>query len=64
MEKVTRLDMASIKSTPKFMLIRGYGMGKGIHIFRPRVRARSGVIINLDIDDVGDHSSSLVTSLT
>jgi hypothetical protein len=47
-----RLDMASRKSTLRFMLIRGRGIGSGTHIVRANVRARIGAIINIVMDDV------------
>lgn len=55
--------MASINSTPRFMLISGYGMGSGIHIIKANVRARTGVMINIEIDDVSEWSGSLINSL-
>lgn len=56
--------MASMNKIPRFMLIRGYGMGSGIHIVRAKVRARIGAIINMVVDDVSGCSGSLVNSLT
>ena len=52
-----------MNSTPKFMLISGYGMGSGIHMVRARVRARIGAMINMDVDDVSGCSGSLRNSL-
>ena len=40
MEYTAKLDMASINRTPGFMLIRGWGMGKGIHMVRARLWRR------------------------
>ena len=55
--------MASINRIPRFMLIRGYGIGNGIHIVRARVRAKIGAMINMVVDDVDGCSGSLVNSL-
>lgn len=64
MEYTARLDMASMNKTPRFRLISGYGMGRGVHIVRARVRARTGAMINIEIDDVRGRRGSLVNSLT
>lgn len=64
MEYTARLDTASINNTPRFMLIKGYGIGKGIHIVKASVRARIGAIINIEIEDVRGRSGSLVNNLT
>lgn len=63
MEYTARLDMASINSTPKFMLMRGYGMGRGIHIVRARVRARIGAMMNMETEEVDGRRGSFVKSL-
>lgn len=39
-------------------------MGRGAHIVRARVRARTGAMINIEIDDVRGRRGSLVNSLT
>ena len=62
-EYTAGLDMASINSTPRFMLMRGYGMGRGIHIVRARVRARIGAMMNMEVEDVAGRSGSLMNSL-
>lgn len=62
-EYTARLDMASINSIPRFMLIRGYGMGRGVHIVKARVRARVGAIMNREVEDVRGRKGSLVKSL-
>lgn len=54
--------MANINRTPKFMLIRGYGIGRGTHIVKARDRARIGAIINIDTEDVRGRRGSLVNS--
>ena len=41
----------------------GYGMGRGIHIVRARVRARIGAITNMEVEDVAGCSGSLMNSL-
>lgn len=56
--------MASMNSTAKFMLIRGCGMGRGIHIVRARVKARMGAIININGEDVDGRRGSLVNNFT
>lgn len=55
--------MASMNRIPRFMLISGYGMGRGIHMVRARVRARIGAMINMEVDDVSGCSGSLINSL-
>lgn len=62
-EYTARLDIASINRTPRFMLMRGYGMGRGIHMVRARLRARIGARINIEIEDVAGRSGSLIKSL-
>ena len=62
-EYTARLDIANINKTPRFILIRGYGMGRVIHIFRARLRAKMGARINIEIEDVAGHSGSLMKSL-
>lgn len=47
-----------------FILMRGYGMGIGIHIVRARVRANVGAIINRNGEDVRGRRGSLVKSFT
>lgn len=56
--------MASINRIPRFMLIRGYGMGRGIHIVSANVRARMGAIINKVVEDVSGCKGSLINSFT
>ena len=63
MEYMARLDIASMNNTPRFMLMRGYGMGRGIHIVRARVRAKMGAMINMEVEDVAGRRDSLVNSL-
>lgn len=50
--------------TPRFMLMRGYGMGSGIHMVRARVKARMGAVINIDVEEVSGRKGSLVNSFT
>ena len=40
-----RLHIANINSTPRYILISGKGMGRGIHNVRARVNASIGAII-------------------
>lgn len=49
---------------PKFMLMRGYGIGSGIHIVRASVRARMGAMTNMVMDDVRGRRGSFVKSFT
>lgn len=49
---MARLDIASINNTPKFMLMSGYGIGRGIQMVRASERAKMGAIINVDMEDV------------
>lgn len=63
MAYTARLDMASMNKTPRFMLIRGYGMGRGIHIVRASVRARIGAIMNIVVEDARGCRGSLMNSL-
>lgn len=62
MEYTARLDMANINSTPRLILIRGCGIGRGIHIVRASVSAIAGAIINIIIEDVSGRRGSLVNS--
>lgn len=55
--------MANMNRTPRFMLIKGYGIGSGVHIVRARVRARMGAIMNMEMEDVKGRRGSLVKSL-
>lgn len=64
MAYTAKLDIASINKIPRFMLIRGYGMGRGIHIVRASVRARIGAIINMVVEDARGCKGSLINSLT
>lgn len=48
--------------TPRFMLMRGYGIGKGIHMVKASVKARMGAMINIVMEDVSGRSGSLVKS--
>lgn len=48
----------------KFILIRGCGMGSGIHIINASVSARVGAMINRVRDDVNGCRGSLINSLT
>lgn len=63
MEYTARLDIASMNRTPRFMLMRGYGMGRGIHMVRAKLRARIGAKMNIEIEDVAGRSGSLIKSL-
>lgn len=56
--------MANRNSTLRFILIRGWGIGRGTHIVRARVNARIGAMINIEMEDVNGRRGSLVNSLT
>ncbi len=47
---------------PIFMLIRGWGIGRGIHIVNASVKASDGAIINREIDDVRGFRGSLINN--
>lgn len=64
MAYTARLDIASMNRTPRFMLIRGCGIGKGVHMVRANVRARIGAVMNMDTEDVSGRRGSLVNSFT
>lgn len=54
--------MARIKRIPMFILIKGWGMGKGIHIVNAKVSASDGAIMNRVIDEVRGLRGSLMNS--
>lgn len=64
MEYTAKLDIASMNSTPRFMLISGYGIGRGIHIVMASVSAIIGAIMNMEVDDVAGRSGSFVNSFS
>lgn len=64
MAYTARLDMANINRIPRFILISGYGIGRGIHIVSASVRAKIGAIINIVVEDVKGCSGSLINSFT
>lgn len=57
-----KLEVAKINRIPIFILIRGIGIGKGIHMVSASVKARVGAIINSIIDDVRGFIGSLINS--
>lgn len=59
-----KLDRANINKTPRFMLIKGCGMGNGIHIISANVSAKVGAIMNRVRDDVSGCRGSLMNNLT
>lgn len=63
-EYTARLDIASMNNTPRFILTRGYGIGKGTHIVKGGASAKMGAIINIVIEDIRGHNASLVKSFT
>lgn len=53
-----------MNNTPRFMLMSGYGMGRGIHMVKASVRARIGAMMNINMEDVRGRRGSLVKSFT
>lgn len=53
-----------MNSTPRFMLISGWGIGRGVHIVRARVRAKMGAIMNMEMEDASGRRGSLVNNFT
>jgi hypothetical protein len=49
---------------PKFMLIKGCGIGNGIHMIRARVKARVGAIENSSGEEASGHIDSLMNSFS
>ena len=62
MEYTAKLDTARINRMPRLRLMRGYGIGRGIHRVRARVRASVGAMVNISLDDVSGRRGSLVNS--
>lgn len=54
--------MARINSMPKFRLIRGWGIGRGIHRLKANVRERVGAIMNSDSEVVRGRMGSFINS--
>lgn len=54
--------MARINRIPRFRLISGWGIGRGIHRLRASVNERVGAIINSEIDVVRGRIGSLIKS--
>lgn len=63
-EYTAKLDVAKINSIPIFILIKGSGIGRGIHIVNARARASEGAIINRDTDEVDGRNGSLMNSFS
>ena len=63
-EYTDKLETANINSTPRFILISGYGIGRGIHMVKARVKAKMGAIMNIETDEVKGRSGSLINSFT
>jgi hypothetical protein len=59
-----RLEVAKINRIPKFMLIRGCGIGNGIHIMRARESARVGAMENSSGEEASGHIGSLINSFS
>lgn len=57
-EYTARLDVASINKRPRLKLIRGCGIGRGLHIRRAIDRAKVGAVIyRVEADVVGSRGS-------
>lgn len=63
-EYTARLDVARMNRAPRFMLMRGWGMGIGIHIDSANVRAREGAMVNSRVDDVEGCKGSLINNFS
>lgn len=61
-EYTERLDVARINRIPKFKLIRGWGIGSGIHRLRARDRDRVGAIMNSEMEVVSGRIGSFMNS--
>lgn len=61
-EYTAKLEVARIKSAPRFRLASGKGIGSGIQSESAKVRARVGAIINRDTDEESGRSGSLINS--
>ena len=62
MEYTAKLEVASIKISPMFILISGWGMGRGIHMVNARVNASVGAMVNRLMDEYDGRSGSLINS--
>lgn len=62
MEYTERLDVARINRTLKFRFTRGWGIGRGIHKLRARVRDKVGAIINRVVEVARGRRGSLINS--
>ena len=63
-EYTAKLDSAKIKRMPRFRSRMGYGMGRGAHKVRARVRANIGAKRKRMGEAVEGRTGSLVNSLT
>lgn len=54
--------MAKINNMPRFRLIRGWGIGRGIHRLRASVSDKVGAMINRDIEVVRGRIGSFINS--
>lgn len=64
MEYTARLDSARMKRIPRFRSRMGYGIGRGAHRVRARVRANIGARRNRMGEAVEGRTGSLVNSFT
>jgi hypothetical protein len=64
MAYMDRLEVARISRILKFMLIKGCGIGNGIHIMRVRVSARVGTMENSSGEEACGRMGSLINSFS
>lgn len=62
MEYTAKLDMARMNKSPRLRLIRGLGMGRGVHKRRAVIKARAGAITYRVVVEVAGFEGSLVNS--
>lgn len=63
-EYTARLDKASINSIPRFRSVKENGRGRGVQIVSAKSRAKIGVAMKRDGDDVDGRIGSLINSFT
>jgi hypothetical protein len=59
-----RLEVARINRMPKFMLIKGCGIGNGMHMIRDRVSAKVGATENSSGEEASGCTGSLMNSFS
>lgn len=61
-EYTDKLEVARINKIPMFKLASGWGIGRGIHRLKAKVRDSVGAIINRDVEVVKGRMGSLMNS--